>query len=141
MKNNITPELTFKFLLNSQDICNSLPPTSGEDNVAEIGDKLHALSSDEAAQLMPVLVELLVEEKPELLKMLKQLEDKEDTRDLTEVAQVAAGLWEVAKQDIEYIAIIVVFLRALGENKLKTQFFKYEGKSVYKELRKLLGWK
>ncbi|HFD87053.1 MAG TPA: hypothetical protein ENJ35_05200 [Gammaproteobacteria bacterium] len=141
MTSRLTSEQTFKLLLNARDIAESLPDFPLDASNEQIREDLSSLSYSQAEQILPTLMSVLLEEKPDLSSMLEQLRLRESTRDLGVVTETAADLWEAVKQDIDYIAVIVLFLRTLGENKIKTKLIQYEGKSIYKELRKLLPWK
>jgi len=137
---NISPEIALKILLNIDDIMKVLPKLEKDSEVQKIVCHLQSLPNEDIITLMSAFVTLIVDEKPELQSLIEEIKSRENTRDIHSITKTAIEIWDIVKEDIWDIGIIVLYLRTLGENRLKGKLFEYEGKSIYEEIRKILKW-
>jgi len=130
MVNNLELSASVSFLKNPTKIVEFFNCEIDENHeiVQEIKNYLSKISDLELSKFLPILVKGICNEKPELKVIYEELHDEIKRNIDTKRGDVHAfsELLSTIKENWEAIAIIAIFLRSLGRNKIVI-----EGNSVF----------
>lgn len=136
----IAPDLAALLLMNAQSVMEVLPQVPlPPDEIKGVTAALGQLPDDRVPDFLQQAASLLLEIAPEVNVLLTEIEDRRDVRG-PDASTLAAALdvWNAVKGDLGGIATLIVMIRLLASNKVKTKGFEYQGGSVFTELAKLI---
>ncbi|WP_455171371.1 hypothetical protein [Azospirillum largimobile] len=130
----VSPALALSFLLNADEAVRLFPlpavdPMTEADEIAAI---LAQLPADRLPALAVVLTQEVLALRPEAGGLLDGIGGQAQTRALDGAS--LAALLQALEENWMGVAILVVALRALGENRLKAGGLDLETRSIYQDL-------
>jgi hypothetical protein len=99
--------------------------------------ELSGLAPDAAPETMRTLATALLLVRPELTARLRQIRSRLSVRGAPDVGLAQLAIMEIA-DNLPYLALLVVSLRAIGKNHLAVGNAKYEGESLLADVAQIV---
>jgi len=99
----------------------------------QIERSLTQLEQQQQFELLPIVADLVLQERADLQAHYTPPQRLSLGNEL----EILNEVWQAVKADD--MAMILLYLRLLGHNKLETPLFKYEGNSIFADLKNLLS--
>jgi hypothetical protein len=104
-----------------------------KNELQQIAESLTLLEKTQQFELLPIVADLVLESREDL----KAHYTPPQRLSLATNVELLNEVWQAVKADD--VAMIVLYLRLLGQNKIDAKLFKYEGSSIFADLKKLLS--
>lgn len=127
--------------LNSDYLVEEANTTFSNAEIAAMKEELEQFDDQELTQTLSYTDSVLENEFPEYATVKQQVVKADVSRSgAVEIASIAEFLM-IIRENLDTVAILVLFARFLGDNKLQIGKFKYQGKSVLPSVSELFRQK